>query len=268
MHQMFRFIAIVICALAVAAPANARSADPFVSTQPKKRQDYWQQRQDEISAYLKDSADLSPVKLVFVGDSITDFWHLDKDPWVAGEWFGRSVWDQSFGASAGANRAINIGISGDRMEHLLYRLLPQAEGGLGHLDRADLDPDYVILMIGINNSWEPEQPVVDSICAGIKAIVRAIHQRKPRATIVLQSLLPTQELARNHEVVLPVNARLETLPDDEEFADYVRYLDLYSGFVDTDGLPISRYFADPVHPNRAGYAIWRDRLLDWLARNR
>jgi hypothetical protein len=32
------------------------------------------------------------------------------------------------------NLALNIGISGDRTEHLLLRILPKAQGGLGQLD--------------------------------------------------------------------------------------------------------------------------------------
>jgi hypothetical protein len=41
-----------------------------------------QQRQAEIEARLADADSLRSVKLVFVGDSITDFWLLGDDPWI------------------------------------------------------------------------------------------------------------------------------------------------------------------------------------------
>ena len=56
------------------------------------------------------------------------------------------------------NRALNIGISGDRTEHLLFRLLPKSLGGLGHLDADALAPEFFVLMVGINNSYAAEPP--------------------------------------------------------------------------------------------------------------
>lgn len=79
-------------------------------------------------------ASLRTVKLVFVGDSITDFWLLDDDPWIPGRMHGRKIWDESFGGAVPQNRALNIGISDDRTEHLPHRILPKAQGGAGQLD--------------------------------------------------------------------------------------------------------------------------------------
>ena len=44
---------------------------------------------------------------------------------------GKPIWDESFGEAAGKNHALNIGISGDRLEHVLYRLTPVADGLIG-----------------------------------------------------------------------------------------------------------------------------------------
>jgi hypothetical protein len=41
---------------------------------------------------------LASVRLLFPGDSITDFWGLAKDPWVTGATGGRSVWVDASGA--------------------------------------------------------------------------------------------------------------------------------------------------------------------------
>lgn len=249
-------------------PMTAIAQADFASTRPAERVDYWQQRQAIIAAMLADPADLSGVKLAFLGDSITDFWLLGENPWMRGKYCGRAVWDESFGGGEPANRAINLGISGDRLEHVLYRLQPRAEGGRGELDRADLDPDFVVLMVGINNSWDAEQPAADSIFAGIRAVVRSVHARKPDAIIVLQSLLPTNEAVRNAEVVRPVNARIAAMAIEAEFAPYVRFLDLYPGFVDAADIQIDSLFNDGLHPSEAGYRVWRDRLVPFLAEQR
>lgn len=55
------------------------------STQPAARVEHWQKREAAINAYLRESKDLSAIKLLFVGDSITDFWLFDNNPWVSGQ---------------------------------------------------------------------------------------------------------------------------------------------------------------------------------------
>jgi len=246
--------------------ASARAAAPdFVSTHPLQRVDYWQQRQADLTAELKNAQALRDVRLVFLGDSITDFWHLDDNPWFPGLKCGRKIWDESFAGNRPENRALNLGISGDRMEHVLYRLLPEKAGGLGQLDAPGLHPEFIIVMVGINNTFAGESPMADSVFAGIQAVVTAVHERQPRALVVLESLLPTGEEAKNRDVVRPVNERLLALSVSQPFAGYVRYLDLYSSFVDPEGKQLSRYFNDGLHPNQAGYGIWRDRLVPFLA---
>jgi hypothetical protein len=49
------------------------SAQNFMSTKPAVRVEHWQKRQADISSYIAQSKDLKAVKLLFVGDSITDF---------------------------------------------------------------------------------------------------------------------------------------------------------------------------------------------------
>jgi lysophospholipase L1-like esterase len=85
---------------------------------------------------------------------------------------------------------------------------------------------------------------------------------------VLQSLLPTQEEAKNAAVVRPVNARLKTMVAMAPYASYAVWLDLYTGFVDAQGQQVSTDFNDGLHPNAAGYRIWRDRLVPFLDQQR
>ena len=194
--------------LTLAWLGSAAFAADFVSTQPAARVEHWQRREAEINAYIRDSKDLKSVKLLFVGDSITDFWLFDDNPWVSGQKYGRPVWDESFGKPNSENFGFNIGISGDRIEHVLYRIQPRARGGLGQLDSPDLNPEFIVALIGINNTWAAEKPVTDSVFEGVRAVLTALHERKPKARIILQTLLPTNDEAKNRDVVRPVNQRL------------------------------------------------------------
>lgn len=254
--------AALICVAGLAASDVA--AKDFASTRPTARVEYWQQRQAAIAAQLADSASLRAVKLVFVGDSITDFWLLGDDPWIPGRMHGRSVWDESFGGAVPHNRALNIGISGDRTEHLLHRILPKAQGGLGQLDAEALAPEFFVLMVGINNSYAPEAPVADSVYEGVLAVMRALHARKPAARLLLQSILPTSEPARDEAVVRPVNLRLAALAKSPEFVGFTTWLDLVPSFVDAQGRQDAKLFVDGLHPSEAGYRVWRDRLVPAL----
>jgi lysophospholipase L1-like esterase len=259
------FLRLLITAFAGLLLLTARGESEFLSTKPAARIDYWQQRQADITAELKERPDLPAVRLVFLGDSITDFWHLGPNPWFPTLRCGRAIWDESFAGRPPENLAINLGISGDRMEHVLFRLLPQAQGGLGHLDAPGLHPEFVILMIGINNTWAGETPLAESVFAGIKAVLTAVHERQPQATVILQSLLPTNDEPKNRDVVRPVNQQLVGLVASPPFAGYTRFLDLYPSFVDASGRQLSQHFNDGLHPSESGYRVWRDRLVPFLA---
>lgn len=251
-------------ALAVITPALAGAAPPvrFQSEQPTARVDYWQKRATEIDRQLADKHSLRPVRIVFIGDSITDFWHLDANPWFPGKFCGRTIWDESFNGTIPGQRALNLGVSGDRIEHVLHRIMPSAKGGDGWLDRDDLQPETIFVMLGINNSFDAEAPAMDSIFKGVVAVVARIHERKPKARIVVQSLLPSDDAAKNRELVVPVNALLRAYADA---AGGVDYLDLYPAFVDDQGMPRRNLFNDSLHPSRDGYAVWRDRLTAFLS---
>lgn len=257
------------CALVVLTVATfgfrVQAADDFASTKPTQRVEYWQKREADIAAQLRDTEALSKVKLVFLGDSITDFWQLGANPWVTGQLFGKQSWDESFTGEPAENLALNLGISGDRTEHVLYRILPVSAGGLGQLDPPELQPEIILVLIGVNNTWAEETPVVDSVVAGIVQVVTAVHARKPNARIVLQSLIPTNDPVKNRDVLLPVNRQIAELTSRPEFSGFVSYLDLYPLFVDAAGQQVGGDFViDGVHPNQAGYRVWRDRLVPYL----
>jgi lysophospholipase L1-like esterase len=252
-----------LCAL-----GNAAGAADFIATKPTPRVEYWQDRYAQIDAAVADVNSLPAIKLLFVGDSITDFWLLDDNPWMPDKKCGRQIWDESFQQPGSENLALNIGVSGDRTEHLLYRLLPKAQGGMGQIDAPQLAPEYIVLMIGINNSWAAEQPAADSMFEGARAVILALHERKPGVPIILQSLLPINDEPKDSQLVQPVNKRLRALAQSESFKGYVTFLDLYPAFVDSSGKQISRYFNDGIHPSLEGYRVWNAQLVPFLAQAR
>ena len=246
---------------------SASGATEFASAKPTRRVEYWQHREAVVDASIADTGKLRAVKLLFVGDSITDFWLLDDIPWAKGQQCGRKIWNESFNQPGSENFGLDLGVSGDRTEHTLYRLLPRSEGGAGNIDAPELQPEFIMLMIGINNLSDSE-PLVDSMFEGIRAVVVALHERKPTARIILQSLLPIPDQAKNDNVVRPVNQRLAALATSEPFAGFVSFLDLYPAFVDASGKEIVRYFNDGTHPSEDGYRVWRDQLVPFLSRIR
>jgi lysophospholipase L1-like esterase len=179
-----------------------------------------------------------------------------------------STRDETFGVGHPSTRALNLGISGDRTEWLLYRLQPRAAGGLGEFDSPDLTPDFIMLIAGINNTYAAANPLVDSVFAGVRALVDAIHAVKPRSTVVLESLLPSNEEWRNQHAVIPVNQRLEQLAHSAPCQSFVTFLDLYPLYVDGAGHQRTELFMDGLHPNAAGHRLWRDALVERLQQNR
>lgn len=261
-RRWHRSLCVLAGLLLLTSGATSWAAEPFASTRAIARVEYWQKRLEEITQQLESPEQVRAVRLLFLGDSITDFWTMAENPWFPGQQMGRAVWNESFAPNA----ALNLGISGDRTEHVLHRLAPRATGGLGELDAPGLEPDLVILMIGVNNTWAAESPVVESVVAGVQAVVERVHERKPRARIILQSLLPLPDDAKNRTVIQPVNQRLVALAASAPFATFVTYLDLYPAFVDATGKQIPSHFADGVHPNEAGYRAWRDLLVPAIDR--
>lgn len=252
--------------LLLAAPHLAQAQ--FKATKPEPRVEYWQSRLATMESQLADKQGLSQYRLVFLGDSITDFFLMGENLWFPGIKNGRAVWDATFAGSDLSLKAINLGISGDRIEHMLYRIQPKRQGGLGQLDHQSLKPDYVVILAGINNSWASETPADASIVAGVKALVASVHARQPKARIILQSLMPTQEVSRTKDVVIPVNRELKAFAEQDAQKAYLTFVDLYPHFLTAEGVQNSALFYDGLHPSEAGYKVWRDVLVAAIAADR
>ncbi len=176
-------------------------------------------------------------KVVFIGDSITHFWETN----------GKAQLAKYF--SAGDRQMLDLGISADRTEHVLWRL---NEGG--ELD--GYEAKCILLMIGTNNSGHfpfAKEPPSDTIL-GIREILRTIRAKQPKATVVLTAIFPrgrdvNDACRRRNEVV---NKEIKKLADGQQ----VFWCDFNEQFLTPEGLLSPEVFPDRLHPNAAGYEIW------------
>jgi hypothetical protein len=83
------------------------------------------------------------IDVLFMGDSITDWWDSERAPFA-----GKTVYDKHFGDW----KIANFGIAGDTTQGVLYRLLNgEGEG---------FSPKVVMLLIGVNNTRTNSAPEI------------------------------------------------------------------------------------------------------------
>jgi lysophospholipase L1-like esterase len=169
------------------------------------------------------------VDLVFIGDSITQGW----------EGRGRTVWAKYYGK----RNAVNLGIGGDRTQHVIWRL---QNGNL-----KGISPKLAVIMIGTNNAGSntPEE-----IAEGIKAILEEVRTRTPKTKILLLAIFPRGKDAtdKRRQVNEKTNQIIKKFADGKN----IYYLDINKNFLESDGTLTRKIMPDLLHPGQEGYAIW------------
>jgi len=188
------------------------------------------------------------IDLLFMGDSITDFWRnagAEGDPNPARA--GKAVWDKYYGSM----NAANFGISGDTTQGVLYRL----QNGEGQ----GFQPKAIVLMIGTNNAANCSSA---EIAEGVGAVVLEMRRDFPDAKILLLGIFPRGNPDTPvRKIVLDVNPIIARLNDGR----HVFYLDIGSKFLDPNGELQPDIMADKLHPNQKGYEIWAQAIQGQLA---
>lgn len=183
-------------------------------------------------------------QVVFIGDSITHFW----------ESTGRVYWERFFAGEP--YKALNLGMGGDRTEHVLWRI-----------DHGELDgyeAKVVVLMIGTNNTGqftEEKEPVGNTVI-GIRTVLDRIRAKQPKAKIVLCAIFPrghdaTDDNRRRNNMV---NSRVRHFADGKN----IFWCDFNDQFLKADGTLPTEMFPDGLHPNYAGYKIWAKAVLPYI----
>lgn len=198
-------------------------------------------RTDEVMQRAKDAPGDYDVE--FIGDSITERW----------EAAGANVWKEAYGA----RKCINLGVGGDRTEHVLWRFEN------GQLD--GIKAKVAVLMIGTNNSKKNDNTEAD-ILEGVTAIVNQIRTRQPDTQIILLGIFPRgQTFSVQRGKILQVNQALAKLDDGKN----IFYIDFGSQLIEKDGSISKSMMKDYLHPGEAGYKVWaaaiKPKLKELLA---
>jgi beta-glucosidase len=212
------------------------STDPTnTALTPVARNNFWLERHRSINARVeKGNADI-----VFIGDSITQGW----------EGAGSDVWDRFYTR----RNAVNLGVTGDRTEHVIWRL----ENG----NLKGIEPKVAVIQIGTNNgrSNTPEE-----IAEGVGRIVSIVQENCANTNIILMSIFPRGRDANSKSRIVnsKVNEIIARLADDET----TFFVNISDRYVDDDGVLSTDVFPDLLHPNESGYLIWAEAIDPMLTR--
>ena len=182
-------------------------------------------------------------EVLFMGDSITDFWRNAEGPFA-----GKPVLDRHFGHW----KVANFGIAGDTTQGVLYRL----QNGEGR----GFNPRAVMLMIGTNNTARNSAA---EIAEGIGAVVLELQRDFPQAKILLLGVFPR---GRPNDPVRGTIAEINRTIAKLHDGDRVHYLDIGAQFLAADGSIPADVMSDLLHPGPKGYEIWAQAVKEPLTK--
>ena len=200
------------------------------AVEPAHRHSWWTVRNDAVNERVKQGN----VDLLMIGDSITHGW----------EGGGKKLWDKYYEP----RNAVNMGFSGDRTQHVLWRL------DHGHLE--GISPKLAVLMIGTNNS-NGNDNTAEEIADGIIAICKKLRTKCPKTNILILAIFPRgPEPSAQRQKNAKASLQASKLADDK----MIHYLDINDKFLTKDGLLAKNIMPDYLHPNEAGYKLWAEAI--------
>ncbi|MGL4513038.1 MAG: GDSL-type esterase/lipase family protein [Lacipirellulaceae bacterium] len=234
--------------------AVATAEPPAAVTAVPQDADWWRDRhRDKLATKDRMLAEPSGVRLVFVGDSITQSWESDS---AKGLWAERFV----------PRRVLNLGFSGDRTQHVLWRLAPGEPADQGTTKGGELDglsPALYVVMIGTNNTGHLQDPAEDT-AEGVRLIVERLREASPEAHVLLLAVFPRGATTDDplRKLNDGVNERIAKLADN----DSVHFLDIAAKFLNDDGTLSKEIMPDLLHLSERGYGLWADAIEPHVAR--
>jgi beta-glucosidase len=217
-----------------AALAWAADAKPNSATNPQPRDPGWMAMHENLNKRVAQGN----VDLIFIGDSITQGW--------AG---ANAVWDKYYGK----RNAVNLGIGGDRTQHVRWRL------DHGNID--GIKPKLAVLMIGTNNS-NGNDNTAEEIGEGIKAIVQKLRTKLPETKVLILAIFPRGEKPNPQR---EKNARASEIASRLADNKHVYFLDIGPKFLTADGTLTTDIMPDLLHLLPKGYEIWGSATEDKVA---
>jgi lysophospholipase L1-like esterase len=167
-------------------------------------------------------------RVVYMGDSITDFWIVNDSTFFAG------------------NNYYDRGISGQTTGQMLVRFRE---------DVINLKPAVVVILAGINDIAENNGPSKLEDVAGnifsMAELAKANHIKVVISSVLPAAAFPWRPAINPVEKVKALNEMLANYAK----ANNMVYLDYFTKMADEKrGLPAT-YSKDGVHPNLAGYKV-------------
>ncbi len=177
-----------------------------------------------------------PDNYLFLGDSITDFYDLDKYyPDLP---------------------VVNSGISGNTTEDILNDMKKRAY---------QYNPSKVFLLIGTNDLIHDKSN--EEIVEGVEKIIEGIKENRPKAEIYLESiypvnykLSPSMVNVRKNDDIKEINKELKKYCKDNK----ITYIDMYDLLKDDDDNFDSKYTKDGLHPNDEGYEVITKEIKKYI----
>lgn len=165
-------------------------------------------------------------KIIFIGDSITEFWRTAD----------LKFFDQ--------NLFINRGISGQTTSQILLRF---------QNDVVNLMPSTVIILAGINDIAQNNGPI--SLEKSLNNIVEMVKiAQKNKINVILCSLLPANRFSWRTDILpAKIVVQLNEIIKDYASRNNIIYADFYKEMVDENHGLDKKFGTDGVHPNLNGY---------------
>ena len=201
------------------------------ATPRQKNKESWLKAHEQISR----GAQRGNIPILFIGDSITHMMLTN----------GAAVWKEYRKAGC-----VNIGLSGDKTENILWRI---QNGALG-----TVKPKVTVLLAGVNNM---RKNTSEEIGLGVGAIVSELKKSLPDTKVLVLGVFPRGQKANTSDriKIKKINSYIEKLNDEKS----VFYLDIGEEFLTEDGsLKKGAMTKDALHPALKGYQIWAAAIQD------
>ena len=197
----------------------------------EQSQDYYDKK---VAQFTMENANFSKGQIVFIGDSITDLYHLDD-------------YYQDLPL-----RTYNRGIGGDVTGMLLKRI---------QVSLYDLEPTKVVLMIGINDINGGVS--TDTILDNYDNILKGIKTKLPSTKVYTMSILPINndlpdyiDVDKSTERIISINEEIKTMSSNYSY----QYMDLFSLVKDDKNHLKKEYSLDGIHLSEQGFVTWTNLI--------
>ena len=192
----------------------------------------------DFGRYREANAAIStPVKVVFMGNSITDNW-AEMDP-----------------AFFADNGYVGRGISGQVSAQMVMRF---------RQDVIDLHPQAVVILAGTNDIARNDYAMtLEETFNNVKTMIDLAHANGIK--VVLCSTMPSSQFGWRKEIKPAEDIkRLNRVMQLYAQENNIVYVDYHSAMKDErDGLP-EKYSPDGVHPNLEGYKVMEELVQEAL----